>query len=92
MIFYHLIKKFFERDIAKGMIFKGKQRSNIHNWTMTVDPGYKYTEKLAGGITWYMTQSKDVISSISFKLKYENNQLVSFIGRSISFRISIKEI
>ena len=60
---------FLEYDIAKGMIFKGKGSGIIHNWTMTVDPGYKYTIKFAGGITWYMTQSKDVISSIYFKLK-----------------------
>ena len=77
---------FLECDIAKGMIFKGKRSGIIHNWIMTVDPGYKYTEKFAGGITWYLTQSKDVISSISFKLKNENNQLVSFNGQSISFR------
>ena len=56
---------FLECDIAKGMIFKGRRSGIIHNWTMTVDPGYKYVEKFAGGITWYMTESKDVISSIS---------------------------
>ena len=59
---------------------------------MTVDPGYKYVEQLSGGIGWYMMQSKDLISSICFKLKNENNQLVSFNGQSISFRLSIKEI
>ena len=59
---------------------------------MTVDPGYKYVEKISGGISWYMMQSKDIISSICFKLKNENNQLVSFNGQSITFRLSIKEI
>ena len=39
-----------------------------------------------------MTESKDVLSSISFKLKNEDGQLVSFNGQSISFRLSIKEI
>ena len=58
---------------------------------MTVDPGYKYVESFAGGITWYMMESKDIISSINFKLKNENNQLVSFNGQSITFRLSIKE-
>ena len=37
-------------------------------------------------------QSKDIISSISFKLKNENNKLVSFNGQSITFRLSIKEV
>ena len=29
---------------------------------MTVNPGYKYVESFAGGITWYMMETKDVIS------------------------------
>ena len=47
---------FIERDIAQGMIFKGTISNNIHNWTMTVDPGYKHVEKFSGGIIWYMMQ------------------------------------
>ena len=39
-----------------------------------------------------MMESKDVISSICFKLKNENGSLVSFNGQSITFRLSIKEI
>ena len=38
-----------------------------------------------------MMESKDFISSISFKLKNENGDLVSFNGQSITFRISTKE-
>ena len=57
---------------------------------MTVDPGYKYLEKLSGGISWYMMQSKDIISSISFKLKNENNELVSFNGQLTSFSYQSK--
>ena len=83
---------FLECDISQGMIFKGRKSNIIHNWTMTVDPGYKYVEKISGGITWYMMQSKDIMSSICFKLKNENNQIVSFNGQSITFRLSIKEI
>ena len=83
---------FRECDIAQGTIFKGRKSNNIHNWTMTIDPGYKYVEKVSGGISWYMMQSKDIISSICFKFKNENNQLVSFNGQSITFRLSIKEI
>ena len=83
---------FIECDIAMGMIYRGKQSNIIHNWTMTVNPGYKYVERFFGGISWYMMGSKDIISSISFKLKNENNQLVSFNGQSVTFRLSIKEI
>ena len=59
---------------------------------MDVDPGYKYIEKFRGGVQLYMMESKDVISSVCFKLKNENNQIVSFNGQSITFRLSIKEI
>ena len=83
---------FLECDIAQGMIFKGRKSNIIHNWTMTVDPGYKYVEKFSGGISWYQLQSKDIISSICFKLKNENGNLVSFNGQSVTFRLSIKEI
>ena len=83
---------FLECDIAQGMIFKGRKSNIIHNWTMAVDPGYKYVEKFSGGVQWYMMESKDIISSICFKLKNENGNLVSFNGQSIAFRLSIKEI
>ena len=52
---------------------------------MTVEPGYKYGEKLSEGIIWYMMQSKDIISSIRFKIKNENGNLVSFNGQSVTF-------
>ena len=39
-----------------------------------------------------MMQSKDFISSISFKLKNEISQTGSFNGQSTLFRLSIKEI
>ena len=83
---------FIETDIAQGMIFKGKRTGIIHNWTMTVDPGYKYVEKFAGGICWYMMESKDFISGVNFKLRNENGNLVSFNGQSVTFRLSIKEV
>ena len=63
---------FLECNIAQGMIFKGKRSGIIHNFTMDVDPGYKYIEKFHGGVQWYMMDSKDIISSICFKLKNEN--------------------
>ena len=37
-------KKFLESDIAQGMFFKGKKTGKVHNFTMDVDPGYKYIE------------------------------------------------
>ena len=83
---------FIETDIAKGLIFKGKRSGIIHNFTMDVDPRYKYIEKFYGGIQWYMMESKDIISTICFKLKNENGNLVSFNGQSITFRLPIKEI
>ena len=36
---------FIECNIAQGIIFKGKRSGIIHNFTMDVDPGYKYIEK-----------------------------------------------
>ena len=74
------------------MIFKGKRTGIIHNFTMDVDPGYKYIENVRGGVQWYMMDTKDIISRISFKLNNENGNLVSFNGQSVTFRLSIKEI
>ena len=34
---------FIETDIAKGMIYKGKKPGKINNWSMNVNPGYKFT-------------------------------------------------
>ena len=59
---------FLECDIAQGMIFEGKRSGVIHNWTMTVNPEFKYVERFHGGVQWYMMGSKDIISSICFKL------------------------
>ena len=81
-----------ETDIAQGVIFKGKKSGIIHNFTMDISPGYRYTERFRGGVQWYMMDTKDFISSISFKLKNENDELVSFNGESITFRLSIKEV
>ena len=43
---------FIETDIAEGMIFKSERSGIIHNFTMDVDPGYKYIEKFRGGVQW----------------------------------------
>ena len=43
---------FLECNITQGMIFKGNRSGFIHNFTMDVDPGYKYIEKFRGGVQW----------------------------------------
>ena len=43
---------FIETDMARGKIFRGKRSGIIHNFTMDVDPGYKYIESFRGGIQW----------------------------------------
>ena len=83
---------FIETDIAQGMIFKGRRSGIIQNFTMDVDPGYKYIEKFRGGISWYMLKTMDFISSINFKLKNENVEIVSFNGQPLTLRLSIKEV
>ena len=74
------------------MIFRGKRSGIIHNWTMTVNPGYKYVEKTAGDFSWCMMDPKDFISTINFKVKNENNELVSFNGQNFTFRLSTKKV
>ena len=83
---------FFECNVAQGMIFKGKRSGIFHNFTMDDDPGYNYIEKFRGGVKCYMMRSKDILSSIHFKLKNKNNQVVSFNSQPVSFRLSIKEV
>ena len=83
---------FLECDIAQGMIFRGRRSGIIHNFTMDVDPRYKYIEKFRVDVQWYMMNTSDFISSINFKLKNENGDLVSFNGQSITFRLSIREV
>ena len=83
---------FLERDIAQGRIYKGRRFRIFHNWTMIVHPCYKDVKTFTGGITWYMMESKDIISTLCFRLKNEINQLVPFNGQSRTFRLSIKEI
>ena len=83
---------FIETNIATGMIFRGKRSGIIMNFTMQVSPGHKFINRFEGGVQWCMIDTKDVISSICFELKNENNEIVSFNGQSISFRLSKKGI
>ena len=82
---------FLECDIAQRMIFKGKRSGVSHKFTMDVDPGYEFFEKFRGRVQWYMMESKDIISSIFFKLKNENNHSVSFNSQSNTLRLPIKK-
>ena len=50
---------------------------------MSVSPGFKYVCRFKGGLQWYMMESEDVISNVSFKLKNEKNQVISFNGKII---------
>ena len=56
LIFWSFDNIFIECDIARGMIYRGKQSNVIHNWAMTVDPVYIYMERFAGGNNWYMKE------------------------------------
>ena len=59
---------FLETDVVQEMIFRGKRSRTIHKFTLDVDPGCRYIEKTAEGISWYMMASKDFISSICFEI------------------------
>ena len=60
---------FLDCDIAQAMIFRRRRSGIIHNFTLDVDPRYKYRENFRGGVQWYMMESKDNISIISFNVK-----------------------
>ena len=74
------------------MIFKGNQIGTNPNFTMNVDPGYKYIKNFRGGKQWYTIEPKEIVSNISFKLGNENKELLSNFRQCIIFRLSIQEI
>ena len=74
------------------MIFRGKRSAIIHNFTVDVNPGYKFIEKFRGGVQCYMMNTYYFISNNKFELKIENIQLISYNGQSVTFRLSIKEV
>ena len=45
-----------ECDVAHGMIFKGKRSGKTDNFTIDVNPGYKYIKKFRVGVQWYMME------------------------------------
>ena len=83
---------FIETVITRDKIFKGKQIGTISNYAIDVDPGCIFFQNIRGGFQWFKIESKDIISSICFKIRNENGRLVSFNVQSVTFRLSIKEI
>ena len=59
---------------------------------MTVNPPYKYVEKFAGGMNWYLMERKDFVSIKNFELKNESDELLLDNEQSIIFRLSIREV
>ena len=80
-----------EFDITQRMIFKGRRSGISHNFTMDADPGYKHMENYRRGVQSYKIESKGFLSNISFKLKKEKGNLISFNGQSITFKSSMKQ-
>ena len=56
------------------MIFEGTRSGIFNYFRMDIDPCYKCIEKFRGGVHWYTMDTKDFVSSITFKLKNENNE------------------
>ena len=83
-IIYHLMN-FFECDLDEGKILRQKRSETVHDFTIDVDLGYNYVEKIRRGVHWYMIGSKDFIPGIIFELKNENNQVVSYKDQSLTF-------
>ena len=74
---------FIGTDFAKRMIFRERRNGNIMNFTMQVSPGYNFVNRFDGGVQWYMMESKDVFSSISFKFKKRKRKF-SIVERAIT--------
>ena len=68
-------------------MFTVKTSGIFFNFTMGVDPGYKYIKKFRGNNQRYMMESQVSISSIYFKLKKKNGNLVSFKGQRTEYHL-----
>ena len=85
LLYCHSI--FLETDIAPG------ERSGVvQTFSTDVHPGYKDIKRIRGGVQWYMIESRDFISIISFKAEKEKGNFVSFNGQSIAFTLSMKQV
>ena len=85
-------KFFLDCNIGQAIIFKGRWSRVYHLFTMNVDQGYKYFEKIRGGLHCYTMGSRDFFSIISFVLRNAKGKLVSFNRKIITFCLSIKEV
>ena len=83
---------FLETDMAQGIFFNGKRSGKILNFTMDVDPGYKFFEKIRAGLQWFMLESKDFISNVSVFINNEIGNLIYVNSQSNTFRLSFKQI
>ena len=63
------------------MTFVGKRSEGFHNFTMDVDPSYKYKEKFRVGLHWHTMGTKDLIPKTNIRIKEEGGNLVSFDGQ-----------
>ena len=90
---YTILWSFFPRNRFRSRIDLQKQTNRRYSWVYKgCGAGYEYIEKFWGEFSWYMMESLDFISEISFKLKNDKGHLMSFNGQSIKFRLSINEV
>ena len=59
---------------------------------MDVDFVFKFIEKFRRRVQWYRMQTEDFPSKISSISNYEDGNLVSFKGQSITSTFLIKEV
>ena len=58
---------------------------------MDGNPIRKLMERFRGVVQWQMMEAKDFLTNISWQLRNENENSVSFQKKAITFRISITE-
>ena len=74
---------FLECNIAQVMIFKGKRSGIIHNFTMTVDPGYKNVEFVRWCSTNFHYDDPVRLVYNGFAFCFEEARLSTTIGSDI---------
>ena len=82
---------FQETEFAQRMIFRGNCGQRNHNFSIDINPSYRYIEQLKGGFQCYFMNTNGFISNINFKLNNEKKELASINGQSVPFRLSIKQ-
>ena len=83
---------FLETNNAQGTIFKRKRETIIGDLSMDVDQEQDHIKNFCGLVQWYMMSSHDFVSDISFKLKNEHGESVSFSGKFLIFIVRWKEL